>query len=337
MAPVPERPAADDLPPPEELVRRLRDAPSWLRKADLTLLSQGSLRLPDDVGDDAVAVRDGDGFLLLAAEAMWPPFVAEEPELAGNYAVLANANDIYAMGGRPTAILDTLVASDVDEAAAVMRGLGAGAARYGIPLLGGHLTLGGEGGSLAAFIAGRARCLLSGRSAAPGDTLLLLTARGGQFHDRFPFWNCSNDRTDEELRADLELLPALAEAGACDAARDVSMPGVLGSTLQFLEGSGLGADIDLDALPFPAESTGRPVDWLLSFPSYGFLLAVADDQVHVVVARAEARGRVCVAIGRVLDDRRVDLLRGEERARLWDFELEPFTGFGRPNRPPGPA
>src|SRR5512136_1397600 len=100
MAPVPERPAADDLPPPAELVRRLRAAPSWLRKADLTLLSRGTFRLPDDVGDDAVAVRDGDGYLLLAAEAMWPPFVAAEPELAGNYAVLANANDIYAMGGR---------------------------------------------------------------------------------------------------------------------------------------------------------------------------------------------------------------------------------------------
>ena len=159
---------------------RLRSSPAWERKRDLRLLSGGALRLPDDVGDDAVALSDADGYLLLAAEVMWPPMVAEDPELAGRNAVLANANDIYAMGGRPIALLDTLLAPDEVNAEAVLRGIAAGAARYGIPVLGGHLTIGAESISLAAFIAGRARQLLSGRAAAPGDRLLLLTAARGR-------------------------------------------------------------------------------------------------------------------------------------------------------------
>ena len=322
-------------PPLNELVQRLRSAPAWMRKADLTLISDGPLRLADDVGDDAVAVADDAGFLLLAAEAMWPPLVESEPELAGEYAVLANVNDVYAMGGRPIAILDTLVGTDADQATAILRGLRAGARRYAAPLLGGHLTLGATEASLGVFITGRAKSLLSGRAAQAGDALLLLTARRGQFHERFPFWNCSDDRTDAELRADLEILPAIAEAGECDAGRDVSMPGVLGSALQFLEGSGVGADIDLGALPFPPESAGRELDWLLSFPSYAFLLSVAEAAVHRVDARARARGRVCARIGRVVAARRVDLMQGDERARLWDFEHEPFTGFGAPKGLPG--
>jgi uncharacterized protein len=262
---------------------------------------------------------------------MWPPLVAAEPELAGRHAVLANANDIYAMGGRPIALLDTLIAPDDAKATAVLQGIAAGSARYGIPILGGHLTVGAESTSLAAFIAGRALRLLSGRRAAPRDVLLLLTSPKGQFHDRFPFWDCSADRSDEDLRLDLEILPEIAEAGLCDAARDVSMPGLLGSALQFLEGSGVGAEIDLDALPFPPEALGREETWLSSFPSYAFLLAVEEAKVTAVIARATARSRVCVPIGRVSSERQVWLSLGDERGCLWDFEREAYTGFGAPH------
>ena len=108
---MPASPSAAALPPLPELVERLRASPAWQRKRELTLLSRGELRLEADVGDDAIALPDGDGYLLLAAEVMWPPMVAAEPELAGRNAVLVNANDIYAMGGRPIALLDTLLAA----------------------------------------------------------------------------------------------------------------------------------------------------------------------------------------------------------------------------------
>ncbi|MGA2512987.1 MAG: AIR synthase related protein [Candidatus Limnocylindrales bacterium] len=249
------------LGPLSDLIGRLRANPAWLRKHDLTLVSEGVVEVPDEVGDDAVALPDSDGFLLLAAEVMWPPLVEAEPELAGRHAVLANANDIYAMGGRPIALLDTLLAPGETEATAVLRGIAAGAARYGIPILGGHLTMGADSTSLAAFMAGRALRILSGRRAAARDVLMLLTSPQGRFHELFPFWECSADRSDEDLRRDLEVLPEIAEAGLCDAARDVSMPGVLGSALQFLEGSGVGAEIALETLPFPPEATGREEIW----------------------------------------------------------------------------
>ncbi|HEY8475478.1 MAG TPA: AIR synthase related protein [Chloroflexota bacterium] len=317
-----------ELPPLHEVVQRLRSAPAWQRKRELQVVARGPLRVSAEVGDDAVAIPDGDGYLLLAAEVIWPPLLAAEPELAGRNAVLTNANDIYAMGGRPVALLDTVLASGVPEAEAILRGLAAGAARYGIPVVGGHLTANADTASLAAFVLGRARRLLSGRAAVPGDALLLLTGPRGRFHPRFPFWDCSSDRSDADLRADLELLPVLAERGLCDAARDVSMPGLLGSALQFLEGSGVGAEIDCAALPVPPEARGREVEWLLAFPSYAFLLAVAEAQVAAVVRLAADRERLCVRIGRVIAERRVTLVHGADRALLWDFAVEPFSGFG---------
>jgi uncharacterized protein len=354
---VPTLPSGHVLPPVDELVAQLRAAPAWARKRDLEMLGRrlatppapgsgeqrrpvlrsfgeaqpvATLPLPADIGDDAAAIADGDGFLLVAAEAMWPPMVEAAPELAGVNAVLANVNDIYAMGGRPIALLDTVLVPALADAAAILAGIAAGAARYGIPVAGGHLTVGAASISLAAFIVGRAGRLLSGSAAAPGDALLLLTSAHGRFRDPFPFWECSFDRSDAELRADLELLPLLAEAGLCDAARDVSMPGVVGSALQFLEGSRVGAEIDVGALPFAPEVRGMELTWLLSFPSYAFLLAVAEEAVDQVRQRAAARGRVCARIGRVTAARQVHLGLAGERALLWDFDREPFTGIAPP-------
>ena len=58
-------------------------------------------------------------------------------------------------------------------------------------------------------------------------------------------------RRAERLRGDLELLPQLAEDGLCDAAKDISMAGTLGTALMLLECSQVGARIDLDAHSAP--------------------------------------------------------------------------------------
>jgi hypothetical protein len=76
----------------------------------------------------------------------------------------------------------------------------------------------------------------------------------------------------ERLRADIELLPLLAERGLCDAAKDISNAGAIGTTLMLLECSKVGASIDVLAIPRPE---GVPLlRWLQSFPSYGFVFSV---------------------------------------------------------------
>ncbi|MES1166222.1 MAG: AIR synthase related protein, partial [Verrucomicrobiota bacterium] len=89
------------------------------------------------LGDDAAAIPDGEGHLLLAAEGMSPDLVAREPRFAGYCAVMVNASDIYAMGGRPLAIVDALFAASAEAAEPLLQGLADGAARFGVPVVGG--------------------------------------------------------------------------------------------------------------------------------------------------------------------------------------------------------
>ena len=52
-------------------------------------------------GDDAAVMPDGDGNLVMAAEAILPAFVAAQPTAAGVAGVVTVVNDLAATGARP--------------------------------------------------------------------------------------------------------------------------------------------------------------------------------------------------------------------------------------------
>jgi AIR synthase-related protein len=282
----------------------------------------GEVRL----GDDTAAIPDGEGYLLLAAEGMWPELVAREPRFAGYCAVLVNVSDVYAMGGRPLAVVDALFSTSAEAAEPLLRGMADAAEQLGVPVVGGHTNLHSPYPALAAAVLGRARRLLTSFDARPGDELIAAIDMRGQMHGRHAFWNAASDAPGERLRGDYAILPWLAEEGLAAAGKDISMGGIVGTALMLLEGSGVGATLSLDAMPRPA---GVPWDWwLLAFPSFGFLLSAAPAQSARVLAAFAARGVDAAVVGRVDDSRRLGLAHGAEHAVVWDLSHEPLTGFG---------
>jgi uncharacterized protein len=315
------------------IIAHLRAAPAWQRKHEIDLLSGlGSLAplvagKPVPLGDDTAVIELPEGNLLLATEVIYPPLVEANPYLAGRSAVLANVNDVYAMGGYPLAMVDTILAPNTTVAAEILRGLRDGCERYGIALVGGHLTASGNVTSVSACILGRAKRVLSSFNAQPGDSILHVVNLRGEFHPTFPFWDCSAYLTNAELQRDLALLPAIAEAGWCDAARDISMAGILGSLMMLLELSSVGAMIDMDAIPQPPAAAERYFDWLLGFPSYGFILGVRPQHVADIQHIFAQHEISCAVIGEVTPDQRVVLRRGGDTALLRDLEQESFMGL----------
>ncbi|MBM3958106.1 MAG: hypothetical protein FJ313_08660, partial [Gemmatimonadetes bacterium] len=124
-------------------------------------------------GDDAGAVPVEGGYVLLAAESIRGDLF-RDPGFAGFCSVTVNVNDIYAMGGRPLGLATVVHAGGfTDEAReGFLSGLEAGLAHYGLPLLGGHTSPGGESPAVAVSVAGFAAALLPGDGSRPGDRLL---------------------------------------------------------------------------------------------------------------------------------------------------------------------
>lgn len=320
-----------------KIVETLQAAPAWHRKHEIGVLADDLVShsplvegRPVLLGDDTAAIETDDGYLLLAAEVIYPPLVKDNPYLAGRSAILANVNDVYAMGGYPLAVVDTILTEDTAGATEIMRGLKDGCTRYNVALVGGHLTAKGDVNSLTVCILGRAKQVLSSFKAQPGDAILHVVNLRGAFHPRFPFWDCSSHLSAAELRRDLALLPTIAEAGWCDSARDISMAGILGSMMMLLELSGVGARVDLTAIPQPAAASERYFDWLMGFPSYGFILSVRPSFVSQVQAIFSEHHISCAVIGEATPTPHVILQRGQEERLLRDLALEPFTGFKPP-------
>jgi selenophosphate synthetase-related protein len=302
------------MPDLDALVAAVRAAPGLLGKRDLQLVK----RLSVD-GDDAALVPHGGGFLVICGEAMSPPFVTADPFGAGAAAVVTNVSDVRAMGGRPLAIVDMLVSPDHDHATRVLDGIAWASDKLGVPVVGGHLTIGHEP-ALSASCTGFARVPLRASAAKPGDALVAAFALDGRWmSETQPFWTSLHDRDPQRLRTDGDALVEVAERGLAHAARDISMPGIAGSLLQMIEGAGCGATLHLDAIPRPA---GAPLErWLLTFPSFGFLLATEQPEA---TCEAFARRGLDAAVCGSFDDTRV--LRLDERT-AWDLAAEPLTGL----------
>jgi hypothetical protein len=93
------------------------------------------------------------------------------------------------------------------------------------------------------------------------------------------------------------------------------------------ECSGVGVAIDLTRVP---KAPGVPLErWLQTFPSYGYLLAVAPASLAAVLARFQERGIAADDVGAITADSRVVIDDGDAAETIWDFAREPFMGCVR--------
>jgi len=283
-------------------------------------------------GDDGAAMYVDGRAVIACGEALYPPFVAADPRGAGIAAILANVNDVAAMGGTPLAIVDTIVA-DRDTARAVLEGMRWAADLYQVPIVGGHLTVRDGPPSVSAFAVGRAESadgVLSSTNVAAGQSLVVAACTEGSMRRDFPFF-VSFDERGARLADDVRVLATIGGRGLARAAKDISMAGLVGSLAMLLEWGGLGVCVDLDRLPAP-EGVDL-AEWCNCFPCFGFLLTCEPDTAAECCQTFHERGIEAAVVG-TLDDSGVIRLssHGQERAVL-DVRQSPATGIARGQAP----
>ncbi len=278
-------------------------------------------------GDDAALLAPAaDGVGVVAAEAILPSLVRSQPRVAGIAGVVAVVNDVAATGGRASAILDTVVGPQ-EIVRETLHGVRAAADRYGVPIVGGHTTVTDDAVGLSTFAIGLASRPLRAANARPGDELVLVTCLDGQLvhgPDGAVIFSHLRGTRGQRAALDVDVMPQLAEAGIAWAARDISMPGLAGSLLQFLEsgGGGLGCTLAVDRVPVPDGVTLE--EWLAAFPSFGFLVAGDAAAICAHVGRA---GLTAAAVGRFDDGARLCLAAGSETVEVWNLAREPLAGL----------
>ena len=309
------------------LAETLRKSRGIAAKADIAAVAAALDLSGSDaiaVGDDCAAIPDGDGYTLFAIEGFMNEFVAADPWFAGWCGAMVNISDVVAMGGRPTAVVNAIWSNGADEAAPILEGLKAAAKRFGVPVIGGHTNVRSSQSQFAVAILGRARRLLTSFDARPGDKLIAAIDLRGRYRDPFANWEAATDAPAERLRGDLEILPSIAESGLALAAKDISQGGIVGTAAMLAECSQVAITLDVGQVPIPA---GAPLErWLLTFPSFGYLLSAKPENVDEILSRFQRRGITAAAIGDVSAGTNVDISAGSARATVWDFAAQPLIG-----------
>ena len=279
-------------------------------------------------GEDAAAIEMGDSYVLFATDGIMESLVESDPYMAGYFAVLVNVNDIAAMGGRATAMVDVMSVSNDQICGRLLRGIEEGVRRFNVPIVGGHTHPDCDYHAIDISIIGEVKkeCLLRSCSAEPGDDVVFVMDLDGHYPDNIPYaWLTTLDKDPKIVRRQMEAAAMVADEKLAHAGKDMSNPGSLGTLGMLLESSEMGASVDIDSIPVP-KGCDDFIRWLLCYQGCGFVYTCPPEnsaRIIEIFKDVKCSGAV---VGKVNDSGKLDIMSGNARATLFDFSKDIITG-----------
>lgn len=283
-------------------------------------------------GENAGVIDVGDGYALAFKIESHNHPSAVEPYQGAATGVGGILRDIFTMGARPVAVLDSLRFGDLDSGrvrylfSGVVSGVGDYGNCVGIPNIGGEVVFdrGYEGNPIVnAMCLGlmKREDLITAAASGVGNPLMAVGARTGRdgIHGAtFASEELSED-SDESSRPQVQvgdpfteklLLEAsleLIKSGAITAIQDMGAAGITSSASEMAGRGGSGVELEMTDVPVREEGM-TPYEILLS-ESQERMLVVAEkgkeDEVHRILEKWELEAAV---IGQVTDDGRFRIL-----------------------------
>lgn len=282
-----------------------------------------------DFGDDAAVIDiGGDDYILFAADGIWGRLVNASPWWAGYTSVLVNVNDIAAMGGRPVAMVNVLSSDNKQACKELLRGIRDGIAKFGVPMVGGHLHPDTPYTSLSVAIIGTVKrgCEIRSGTAGAGDSIIAAYDMDGKAGPNSPYsFDSTTMKEPEEVRGKYRVMQELGERKLVTAGKDISNPGLIGTLGMLLETSGKGARVDLSKIPTPQDI--EFVQWLKVHPATGFIVTSQPENESEVIRLFEKAGYTAANIGVIEDTSRLDICNNDECVTVFDFKKDVVTGI----------
>ncbi len=314
-------------------------------------------------GENAGAVDIGGGLACAFKVESHNHPSAVEPFQGAATGVGGILRDIFAIGARPIAVLDSLRFGEPEgRSRYLLDGAVAGIAHYGnsvgVPTVGGEVYFEAPYAqnclvnAMALGIAPRER-LISAAAAGPGNLLVLFGAATGRDGIGGASVLASAELGEDdggkrptvqvgdpfEGKKLLECSLDLLDRGLLVCLQDLGAAGLTSSAAEMASKGGVGVDIDVAKVPL-READMEPFEAMVSESQERMLCVVAPDRVDEVLARCEHWDLAGAAIGTVTDTGRVRVFSGQESvgdmpvAALVDdcplYDLQP-------QRPTGPT
>ncbi|MCG2735838.1 MAG: methanogenesis marker 2 protein, partial [Candidatus Methanoperedenaceae archaeon] len=261
-------------------------------------------------------------------DGIWARLIEASMWWAGYSSVLVNVNDIAAMGGKPVAMVNILSSSKKDACKELLRGIKDGVAKFGVPMVGGHLHPDTPYTSLSVAIIGTVKrgCEIRSSTARPGDSIIAAFDMDGRMGPNSPYsFDSTTMKEPEDVRVKYRVMQVLGEKHLVTAGKDISNPGVIGTLGMLIETSHTGARVDLDKIPAPDNVDF--IQWLKVHPATGFIVTALPENEEEVVRLFEGAGYRASVIGSIEGTSRLDIYSGDEVVTVFDFKTDVVTGI----------
>lgn len=323
----------------QSIVDAIRNFPGVTRKSKIHEVTDF---LPTDrfpkvaaaEGEDAAAIEMGDSYVLFATDGIMESLVESDPYMAGYFAVLVNVNDIAAMGGRATAMVDVMSMSNDQICGRLLRGMEEGVRRFNVPIVGGHTHPDCKYHAIDISVIGEVKkdCLIRSSTAQPGDDIVFVMDTDGHFPKNLPYaWVTTLDKDPKLIRKQMEAAATVADEKLVHAGKDMSNPGCVGTLGMMLECSETGAVVDIGKIPAPKNCRDF-IRWILCYQGCGFVYACPPENSARVIEIFESVKCAGAVVGKITDTGKLDLVMGDETKTLFDFSKDIITGCRPKNR-----
>jgi putative methanogenesis marker protein 2 len=282
-----------------------------------------------DFGDDAAVIDiGGDDYILFAADGIWGRLVNASPWWAGYTSVLVNINDIAAMGGKPVAMVNVLSSDNKNACKEILRGIRDGIAKFGVPMVGGHIHPDTPYTSLSVAIIGTVKkgCEIKSGTAQAGDIIIAAYDLDGKVGPNSAYsFDTTTAKEPEEVRGKYRVMQEIGEKKLVTAGKDISNPGLIGTLGMLLETSNKGARIDLIKISKPEKMDFT--QWLKVHPATGFIVTALPENEPEVIGLFEKAGYTAANIGEVDDTSKLDICFSDKCVTVFDFKKDVVTGI----------
>ena len=304
-----------------ELLNALKEFKGITRKS---VLGELFPILGEKVYDDAGVIEIGDFKVVVSADGIVADLVREDPWLAGFYSVVVNVNDVVAKGARPLGYAHVLASSSSNIRRQIVSGIKQGIQKYGLQFLKGHTHPDTSYDAVDAAVVGVAHNVLSSATAKPNDSLIIALDLEGKSGSKS--WVKTFDsvmfKSSDQVLNRLEAIVHVAEKKLAHACRDISGPGIVGTIAMLCESSRVGASIQIDNIPKPQGFNMS--DWLMTYPSIGFVLAT--DRPQKCLSLLTEHGLTANVAGKITKTRTIQISYQGQIETFMNLEKESIFG-----------
>lgn len=206
---------------------------------------------------DAGVYRIADNLAMVQSVDFFPPLV-DDPFVYGQIAAANSMSDIYAMGGKPTTVLNIVCYPDdklgMESLGLILQGGSERVLKAGAVILGGHSVRDDEikyGMAVTGLV--DPDKMMSNHEAKPGDVLVLTKGLGtGFITTAFKASKCPDDVFENACKSMVTLNKQASEIAVkleVKGTTDITGFGLAGHGLEMAQASKVTIEFDLDALP----------------------------------------------------------------------------------------